>query len=371
MDSQGRVLLIAIVVISLGLVGLWFKPTVEERLAPEPVRSWVAIEPEGAGVADIGPVHLDAGDRFTLHAVLEAAGRNGKPIYYTRAPGLRFVEGGSRDDQAPTSRPVPASSLRVWDRGPHVKVRWFTIEGPRPYLKLVGGDALGDFALETFFQIDWSTSWSVPGEIEGGFANHLNTDDRAERMGRDFGTQRYHVRIELYEREDSTMAAVRIPSGGPEELARAPQAFPTVVASLPGALAGPSRVFGLTQIEPPSSLPAGYLAVLRSLAENRLAFSRLTVLRDQLRLDDDGTVEGAAWRTIDLGATHSWGDTVGPGDLLRVGERVVVLFRDQGVAGELDYQDLCFDFVRGAAVRALGDVFSGEGLVVELYRTRP
>ena len=34
------------------------KPTVEERLAPELVQGWVAIEVEDSGVADVGPVDL-------------------------------------------------------------------------------------------------------------------------------------------------------------------------------------------------------------------------------------------------------------------------------------------------------------------------
>ena len=60
----------------------------------------------------------------------------------------------------------------------------------------------------------------------------------------------------------------------------------------------------------------------------------------------------------------TWGeDGVEPGDLLRVGERLVILLQDRGIAGTLDYDDLCFDFFRGASVRPLREVFVGDGLV--------
>ena len=53
--------------------------------------------------------------------------------------------------------------------------------------------------------------------------------------------------------------------------------------------------------------------------------------------------------------------------MLRVGDRVVVLWRDAGNDGVLSYDDLAFDYVHGASVRALGEVFSGDG-EVELAR---
>ena len=43
--------------------------------------------------------------------------------------------------------------------------------------------------------------------------------------------------------------------------------------------------------------------------------------------------------------------------------RVVWLLDDRGVADRLDREDLCLDFERGARVRSLRDVFTGDGLV--------
>jgi hypothetical protein len=59
-----------------------------------------------------------------------------------------------------------------------------------------------------------------------------------------------------------------------------------------------------------------------------------------------------------------WGKAgVAAGDLLRVGNRVVVVYRDDGTPGRLDGADLCFDYLEGPAVERLESVFSVGGLV--------
>ena len=82
-------------------------------------------------------------------------------------------------------------------------------------------------------------------------------------------------------------------------------------------------------------------------------------------LADAGTEwENLDWREIDLEDGPEWspGSGVEPGALLRVGERVVVLFENRGDP-RLDYEDLCFDYDEGAEVEPLRRVFSGQGLV--------
>ncbi|RMH21519.1 MAG: hypothetical protein D6696_05580 [Acidobacteria bacterium] len=355
MDNQSRVFFVSLTIVVLLVILLWFQPAIEEGLAPEPQRAWVAIE-TATEPARVGPVTMAAGTPFTLRAVLEARGRGGRPIYYTEARSLHF---------AGREAPVPEASIRTWDRVPRVKVRWFTVEGPQPFLELADEAALEAFEMQLFFRPDWPDAWSVPGVVEAAMDDHLDLDERdALGVVQRFGTQRYHARIELYPSDESVLPMSRYSSWGPQQLPQETARFPTVVATLPGALAPVSRVFGLSQLEPPLGAPASLLARLRRLADQGLAFSRLTVLRDQLRYAGLAP-DTASWRPIDLGGDNRWGQEAAAGDLLRVGERVVVLFEDRGTAGVLDYQDLCFDFVRGAAIRTLDEVFSGEGLVVE------
>ncbi len=350
--KSSRLFAVILVAVALAALAIVLQPKVQEQLAPRLHTAWVAIEADGGGVAEVGPVDLAAGSGFTLHAVLEARDRQDQPVYYTEATALSF--GGRR---------VPPESLRPWDRPRLIKVRWFTVEGERPYVRLDADTGIGGFGLRELLRSDWPISWSVPGAIDAANDNHLAADPfEAERQ---FGTQRYHVRIELYRDRHELIPDEVVRSWGIADLKQQVERFPTVRMTLPGALAPASRVFGLTQLEPPPGASRELVQQIAELAESGVAFSRLTAVRDQIR-HAGLRLEDLSWTIVDLAGDARWGQDAGPGDLLRVGDRVVVLYRDRGTPGVIDYQDLCFDFVQGAAIRALDDVFIGTGNDVEL-----
>ncbi len=353
MEAQSsRLFLIVITGVGLAAIAFLLQPTVVEQLAPRLETAWVGIEVAGSGIAEVGPVELTVGDSFTLHAVLEARDRSDRPVYYTEASRLSF--GGEE---------VPASSLEPWDRPRRIKVRWFTVEGERPYVTLDAETGVAGFEFEEFLRSDWPISWSVPGEVDAAHDNHLATGAADEVQ--QFGTQRYHVRFELYRDKNALIPDDVIRSWGVAELKEQVERFPTVRMTLPGAAAPASRFFGLTQLEPPPGSGREIIEQIEELAEADLAFSRLTVLRDQIRHAGQ-RLEDLNWTTVDLAGDARWGQDVAPGDLLRAGDRVVVLYRDRGTPGVIDYQDLCFDYVQGIAVRALDDVFIGSGNEVEV-----
>ncbi len=349
---QSRLFIIIVVVVALGAAAILLQPAVKERLAPELRGAWAAVEVAGSGIADVGPAELDAGTAFELHAVLEARDRQDRPVYYTTASRLSF--GGEE---------VPAETLRVWQRPRPIKVRWFTVEGRRPYVALDAETGIDGFEFQEFLRSDWPISWSVPGEIDAAHDNHLDRGS-AEKVQR-FGTQRYHVRFELYRDETSLIPEQVIRSPGVAELKSLIDHFPTVRMGLPGPAAAASRVFGLTQLDPPPAAGRALAQQVEELATAGVAFSRLSVLRDQIR-QSGRQLEDLDWDTLDLAGDARWGRDAGPGDLLRAGDRVVVLYKDLGTPGIVDYQDLCFDYVQGAAIRALDDVFIGSGNDVEL-----
>lgn len=384
MASERRTLYLAFGFVLLLVAVLLLWPRVREELAPDPETAWVAIQPEGSDEAVVGMVELEVGTAFQLHAVLEAHARDGSRVYYTEAPALRLPQG-----------PVPAESLRRWTRPQEIKVLWFTVEGAIPYLELEPGETLERFRTTEFLRPDWPQSWAVPGSLDPA------NDDPLVRSGarRDnpFGTQRFHVRVELYGRGSRLVPEERYRSWGAAEVREHGDDFPTVVASLPGAIGPASSLFGLTQIELPPEIErqaddeAGdgaeegdgeadgegaeaaveMLREIRELTRRRLAFSRLTALRTVIS-GVGKSIGELVWRRISLDTGLPWtpGDgeaaasaAVTAGDLLRVGDRVVILYRDQGRPGVLDREDLCFDYALGAAVRALGDVFVGGGEV--------
>ena len=346
--GQNKWFWLLVFLVALVALGLLFQPTVREQLAPKPVTAWVAIEAGDSGVANVGPAEIAVGTPFRVHAVLEAEGRNDESIYYTQAKSLSFF-----------GEEVPADSLRPWDRLP-VKIRWFTLEGERPYVEVDSETGIQGFEMRELARSDWPLTWAIPGDINAANDDHLSVSTVLPQQ--EFGLLRYHVRVELYDREDQLIPRQVVRSWGVKDLKAELERFPTVALTLPGTLGPASKVFGLTQLETLPGSPPELLQQVGELASHGIVFSRLSVLRDQIQ-GAGKTLDTLRWSSIDLAGTTSFGGAgaPAPGDLLRVGDRVVVLYADRGQEGVLDYGDFCFDYARGAVVRALEEVFSGEG----------
>lgn len=350
MTPERKVRWIVIALVAVVVIFFLLSERVEETLAPEPQRVWIAIEVAGSGTAETGRLQLESGTPFTLHAVLEARTLAGGTIYYTDAPGLRI--GGEE---------VPVEALRKWTRNEEVRILWFTIEGFTPYFEVDDAEDLESFEFREFYRPEWPRTWSVPGELQPFAEKYDPQAPRAQLPA--FGTQRYHLRLEFFGPASEITPRLRLQSPGAAALPEKEADLPTVVVSLPDALAAPSRVFGLTQIEvlvPDLTAVADWLT---SWSARQLAFSRLTVIKEMLAAAGV-TYEDLVWREVDLEGGPGWGgEGVAAGDFLRVGDRLVILVKDLGTPGVLDYKDLCFDYHKGAKVQPLREVFAGEGLV--------
>ncbi len=349
MKSDHGIFWVIGLLVAAGLLVIVFFPQAKERLAPELRQAWVAVEPAGSGVATVGPVEIEAGSSFTLHAVLEARGRQG-PIYYTEAPALAFGD-----------RRVAPEALRRWDRLQEARFLWLTVEGAVPYLKLKKAEDFSRLRWTEFLHLDWPSSWSIPGIIDA--ANGRQLEHRHAVKPR-FGTQRYQVRIELYDSDRQMIPTTRFSSWGGDQLPARVTEFSTVYAAEPGGAAPASLYFGLTHVELPTSA-RDLLAEMTGLTRQRLAYERLPLLAHLL--ESAGTsVDQLTWRRVDLAAGPVWGDgngAVAGGDLLQVGQRWVVLYRDEDGDAVLSGGDLCLDFATGATIRPLDEVFIGNGEV--------
>ena len=348
MNQERNPVWIALALAAVGAAVVWLVPRVEEELAPELKQAWVAIEVEGEGFAEVGWRHLERGTPFTLHAVLEAQNRKGEKIYYTEAPALRI----SGED-------VPVEALRPWDRRRPPKILWFTVEAGYAFRDITAAQQLERFDLAESFRPAWPQAWSIPGELVPSWV-----EDPKAIYGpgvQAFGTQRFHVRLEVYADDKALLPEARFKSWGAESVAEHLKDFPTVTVYVPGRPKAASEIFGLPQLEPPAG-DEGLLLRVSELSEERLAFSRLSVAVETFEAAgiDPRQVQ---WRPLDLGTAPAWGPVVETGDLLQVAERLVMLFDDRGEPGILDGEDLCFDFAQGAAVRPLDQVFGGDGEV--------
>jgi len=329
------------------LVALRWGPRAADRLAPGPRAAHVAIELAGSGIAGDGRFEVASGSAFRLHAVLEAETLGGGTIYYTEAPALRL-----------NGVTVPAEQLRRWPERRVARVRWFTVEGFTPYFAPASAADFARFRMNENFQPAWGAGWSVDGRID---PRNVQLDPSSPLRPLPFGTQRYAVRIELFTAAEALTPEQRVASPSAAEALAGPDRVTALVAELPGPLAGLSRRYGLTQIELAGEADPSLAVAARDLVGKGLAFARVEALRAHLEAAGSSAA-ALAWRELDLATSDlAWERDVAPGDLLQAGGRIVVLFRDQGVAGRLDGADLCFDFERGAKIYRLDEVFRARG----------
>jgi len=314
------------------------------RPSVELIRAWVAFQVRDEA-ARPGPMVLEPGESFTLHAVLEGHTGDGSTVFFTEAPALVTAAG-----------PVPQERLRRWDGRFDAKILWFTVEGFTPFLEVDTPAAIERFTFEELFRAEWPRAWSIPGSIDPLNDDHLRRglpvpDPR-------FGVQRFHIRVELFDPRQPLVPVRRVRSAGAEEIAAGEGEEARVEVLLPPPLDRLSAVFGLTQIEMSRDLGDEGVAEVTRLESLGLAFSREPVLGGYV-----GELPAAEeWTQTLLDGSMAWDELVGVGDLVRVGQRVVVLYRDDG-DGWLDGEDLCLDFERGAVVAPLDEVFPGVGFV--------
>ena len=343
--------LVGVTVAALLLFRFWDRLAAPFRA--QPIAAFVALLPEGEGVARDGPHRLAAGVPFRLFAVLEARTVGGGSVWYTEAPALRLGE-----------RVVPGDRRRRWpQRGRLARVRWCTVEGFAPYLAVGDESDLERFRLVETFHPEWGSGWSVAGVVD---PRNVQLDAGSPLRPLPFGAQRWQVRIELFAERSAITPAERTSSpGGSEALADA-GAGTALVAALPPPLARLSSVFGLTQVEAEPGAAAAVAARLDEWRRRGLAFERAALLREHVE-GAGGDPAALAWRAFDVDrAAPVWSATAGAagvaaGDLVQGGGRIVVLFRDAGEPGRLDRADLVLDFHKGAKVRRLDEVFRAEG----------
>lgn len=341
-----RPLWIALAVVAIVLI-VFALGRVTDELRPEPVAVWVGVQPEGESRAIVGPVVRPAGTKFQLQAVLEARSVGGDRVLYTAAEELTFL-----------GEQVPTEELETWSRGGQIKVLWFSVEGTPPFLE-VGSSA--DFEMLRFhenFRADFAQSWTVTGDIRPSLENFVPGNESIYPDER-FGVQRFRIRMEFFGPSNRLVPKLRLESWGASELLEHASDFSSLLLTLPGSLRIPSTAFGLNQVEWAETPDEELVAELKAWKDRGVVFSKIQVLADWL--EEQGTTwDKLVWTGVELAATDTRGV---PGDLLRVGDRVVWLYQDRGVIGRLDYQDLCLDFEQGARVLELGNVFAGDGLV--------
>ena len=220
---------------------------------------------------------------------------SGDSVYYTDTQTLQ-IDGVE----------ISTESLRKWDRDSNLRLLWFTVEGFKPYLALESNESLDDFHFEENFRPSWPRTWSIPGSLQGSADAALRQAPLGDVPR--FGTQRYHLRIEFFGPKSEITPEQRIQSLGAAALPEAASSFATVVASLPGRLAEPSSLFGVTQIELGPGWGPDAAAEIESWSKMQVAFSKRTVIGSMLRAAGR-SYEDLQWQDIDISSGVTWGES--------------------------------------------------------------
>ncbi len=315
----------------------------------EPTAALVAIQRPGSDVAHVGPVRFQTGDTIHLFAVLVGQ-ENDEPVYYTSATKLELPSGLVADDRL---RPFPDRPIRCL---------WQTIEGPAPFVRIGSLEQLKGLEFTNYSHPDWGLECKTTATITARQRETVAVPEDERRLA--FGVQNYQVWVELLDQATDLVAQRTLRSDGSDALFDEPGDFARAEMLLDGTLARASSVFGRTQLEWTDDLPLeGQTEILR-LHQLGVTWSRLALLTELLGRDAGDHFD---WQLTDFSGKLPFRDLgsadqgIRPGDLMRVSDRVLVVFRDVGQVGVLDADDLGFDFDRGAVVRRLGDVFVGEG----------
>ncbi len=343
----------------VGALILWsLAPRWQQRLGPAPQAAFVAVQIEGEPVASDGWHEIAAGTPFRLHAVLEARTLTGDTVWYTEAPALRLA-----------GREIPTGQLRPWPEGRRARARWLTVEGVSAFVEVGAAAQDPPVRLVENYQPAWGSEWSAAGVVDPRL---VRVEPGLGLRPLPFGTQRYAVRLELYESAEALAPAARWNSPGAAAALADPASVTTVVALLDGALGPVSRSVGATQIEPAEGAPADAALALATGPAAPFVFTAARLLAAHLTAAGR-TFDELDFETVTLGPQGPrWGSEAVAGDLLGAGARLVILWRDADGGGRLDGDDLVFDPHRGMRLTRIAGVFAGDGpLRLDLARLAP
>jgi hypothetical protein len=351
MTERRRLIVVTVCVVAVAIIVLLIVPRARQMFAPVPTRALIAVQAGSESAARIGGAWtLPAGTPFRLYAVLEARTREGHTVYFSDAPALEVGD-----------RRVSVDDVSTWDQRLDARVLWFTIEGAPAFVDAANAEAQAAFKLREIHRPNWPQAWSVPGSVQP--RSQTLAGGREKYGPLRFGTAAYQVRILLFGPESQIRPRERYESPGAEVLLAQPDSVARVTVKLPGALGPASAVFGLPEFESDPDAGVELTPRLQRILHLGLAFRHAAVIAATLEVAGRRWVD-LSWRPLDLEEGPKWGaGGVRAGDLLRSGGRIVLLWRDADGSGRLSAGDLCFDMVKGPAVRSLSEVFSGSGLV--------
>lgn len=261
-----------------------------------------------------GPIILDEKNNINLEAVLKAK-KNKKEIYFTNYKNI-------------ISKNIQKENILSFNEFPYIlKFLWFTYE-PEMIYYYISENSLENFKWKTFFLKDTKEPSFSP-LLEAQNTSFLEKAPFGEFLGKYYGTQRYSVRIEIYDKKAPRIPFKVLHSSKLED----PDTALTVIIGK-GEKGTPLYYFTSYGNLPFFSIPSGNLQILKEtinkLILKRWAFGTLLFCQPEgFKFKPLSVVwDGDNLLTI-IGKPLIWGKDLEEGDSMVSQKQIVIFFEKE------------------------------------------
>lgn len=262
-----------------------------------------------------GPLHLEEGYEINLEGVLKGK-KDGKEVYFSNYKNIILKKSK-----------IPEEKILNFENFPYIlKFLWFTFEPERIYY-YIDSSSLEEFKWKTFFIKD-TTEPSLSPPFEAQNTSFLAKAPFGEFLGKYYGTQRYSLRVEIYDKRAPRVPFKVLHSAKLED----PDTAQMVIKGK-GERTSPIYYFTSYGNLPFFSIPPGNLQILKDtinkLITNRWAFGTLFFCQPK---EFKSKVESVLWNGENLlsffGKPLIWGKDLEEGDSM-ISQKQIIIFYEK------------------------------------------
>lgn len=263
-----------------------------------------------------GPLYLEEGYDINLEAVLKGK-KEGREVYFSKFKNI-FSK----------NLKIYKENILNYENFPYIlKFLWFTYEPERIYY-YVDSSVLEDFKWKTFFLKDTSDPSFSPS-YEAQNTSFLESPPFGEFLGKYYGTMRYSLRVEIYDKRAPRVPFKVLHSSNLEN----PESAQMVIKGK-GERGKPIYYFTSYGNLPFFSIPSGNLQILKETAnkliKKRWAFGTLLFCQPE---EFKSKVQSVVWDGENLlsifGKPLIWEKDLDEGDSM-ISQKQIVIFYERG-----------------------------------------
>jgi len=261
-----------------------------------------------------GPLFLEDEHNINLEAVLKAK-KNGKEVYFSNYKNI-------------ISKNIPKEKILSFNDFPYIlKFLWFTYE-PEMIYYYISENSTSNFKWKTFFLKDTKEPSFSP-TFEAQNTSFLAKPPFGEFLGKYYGTQRYSLRVEIYDKRAPRVPFRVLHSSNLEN----PESAQMVVIGK-GENGTPIYYFTSYGNLPFFSIPPGNLQILKDTIKNlikkRWAFGTLLFCQpENFKFKAVSVIWDGENLLSLLGKPLLWGKDLNEGDSMVSQKQIVIFFEKE------------------------------------------